>query len=136
MARCAEPYCRNKARKGRSICHKCKSRRYKRDNPFGYYYNSLRNNARARGIEFNLTREEFEAFWRRHPEEWEAKKRDDVSRWEIDRKDNRKGYEAGNLQLLTKRKNVIKYHEHDKFMMQDDWFETHKPEPENSEAPF
>ncbi len=134
MARCAVSHCRNQARKGRSICHKCKSRKYKRENPFGYYYNSLRNNARARGIEFNLTRAEFEAFWKRHPKKWAAKKRDEVSRWEIDRKDNRRGYEAGNLQLLTKRKNVKKYYEEDRFMMDVEWVE--KTKPKNTEAPF
>jgi len=52
---CVNSFCRNNHSKGRNICDKCISRRAKKNNPMGYRFNALRNNAKRRGKEFTLT---------------------------------------------------------------------------------
>ena len=102
------------------MCRNCARMAYKRAHPMRYAFMYHRASARRRGIPWALSFEDFSAFWLSHPEAWEAK----VSRLlssdsnkmrhnaadilEIDRIDPDKGYGAGNIQLATKRVNVIR----------------------------
>ncbi len=133
--KCNTPYCRNKTRRNRPICPKCRSRKYKDEHPFKYHYNALRNNARRRGHEFDLSFEDYKAKWMEHPEKWATKLvPGNECHWEMDRKDPRLGYTKNNVQIIEKRMNVLKYHHYDKFILEIDWQETHKPA--ENEAPF
>ena len=99
-----------------------------------YYYNSHKQNAKRRGIPFNLSYQEWRLFWNRHPKQWIEKISDQVN-WEIDRLDINRGYELNNIQLLEKYKNVQKWYEEDQFKITAKW---HPKAPCNqtTEAPF
>jgi hypothetical protein len=60
--RCKTPGCRNKRALHRSVCHKCASRKYRENNPMRASYQHLKDNAKRRGIYFDLTFEEFVQF--------------------------------------------------------------------------
>lgn len=120
--KCETAYCRGTPRKYRRKCEKCRKREYARRHPFRYHYNALRGNARRRGKNFDLTFDEFKALWLEHPEKWAVKKRPGVEcPWQMDRIDNTKGYTAGNIQIIEKRKNILKYHRHDRHQIEVYW---------------
>ena len=117
--KCQTKYCRNTAAKGRKHCHKCRSQLYKRNNPFGYYYNKLKQRAKERGIPFKISKKHFKNLWLKKKKKWEEKKAPDtISTWEIDRKDVTRGYVPGNLQIIHKRKNILKYWKEDRFVVE------------------
>jgi hypothetical protein len=63
--RCAVHGCRSRVASGTSngrLCRRCREHRYKALHPYTYHLNKLRNNARRRGIAFDLTLEEFTMF--------------------------------------------------------------------------
>lgn len=122
--KCKTKYCRNDARPGGTECPKCASRRYAREHPFRYHYNALKQNAKRRGKPFDLSFAEFKQIWLEHPEKWAEKKRwGHECPWQMDRKDNTKGYTASNIEIISKSKNVIKYHRSDRFHMEVYWAE-------------
>lgn len=104
--KCKTKWCRNDRAKGRTICHKCHSRNFKQRNPDAYYFNALRNNARRRGKEFNLTLEEFRSFCQ--VTDYLALKGKTKFDMSVDRIDNNKGYHLENMQVLTLSENGIK----------------------------
>lgn len=104
--KCKTKWCRNDRAPGRAICYKCKGGQWKQNNPDAYYFNALRNNARRRGKEFNLTLEQFRTFCKKTDYlSVKGKTKFDMS---IDRIDNRLGYELPNMQILTLSENGIK----------------------------
>lgn len=104
--KCKTKYCRNDAAKHRTICEKCKSRLLKERHPITYHFNALRNNAKRRGKEFNLTIEEFKEFCKKTGYmELKGKNGSDLS---IDRRENRKGYVMNNIQAITLSENTVK----------------------------
>lgn len=125
--KCLTPRCRavpptdpHKAGWRAGLCRNCAKMAYKRAHTMRYAFSYHRASARRRGIVWALSFEEFSAFWMSHPEAWEAKRNrllsSDTNKMrhnaadilEIDRKDANKGYEPGNIQLVTKRINVIR----------------------------
>lgn len=133
--KCETKFCRNSAAKGRRVCYKCRSRQWKEKYPFRYHFNALRNNARRRGIPFDLSFDVYRALYRDHPIASKDKLLSDTNaRYEIDRIDVRKGYTDTNVQLIEKQRNIQKYHEFDKFILEVNW----QPKAELSvgEAPF
>ncbi|MBO6572118.1 MAG: hypothetical protein JJ958_06685 [Balneola sp.] len=95
----------------------------------------MRNNARRRGIPFDLSFDVYRALYRDHPIASKDKLLSDTNaRYEIDRIDVRKGYTDTNVQLIEKQRNIQKYHEFDKFILEVNW----QPKAELSvgEAPF
>lgn len=82
-------------------------RNWRKNNPEKYCYQTLRNNAKRRGKEFDLTFDQFLNF---------ATKTDYIlgkgrtrESFHIDRIDETKGYTLNNIQVLTNSENVKKY---------------------------
>ena len=73
-----------------------------------YAYKQLRNDARRRGKEFRLTREEYEAFALKSG--YAMYKGRGAYFLSIDRKDPAKGYSADNIRAITKRANSARVH--------------------------
>jgi len=106
--KCSTPYCRNTAVPGRTICHKCRSRKYKKQHPDVYFFNALRNNARRRNKLFTLTLDQFRDFCNRTG--YLDKKGKNGYDMSIDRKISSKGYTADNIQVLSLSDNTKKEH--------------------------
>lgn len=109
--KCATPYCKRAAYKRPdgnrdNLCCRCNARRWKASNPFAYFFNALRNNARRRGKEFTLTLDEYRDFAIREglfsPAGTKYPNRS------IDRIDQSRGYHLDNIQVLTISENVRK----------------------------
>ena len=89
-----------------AVCHKCRCRRYRANNPIKYAYESIKDSAKKRSISFTISLEDFT--------DWcnATGYADNKGKYRLtnhcDRIDATKGYEVGNLQLLTERENVQK----------------------------
>lgn len=118
---CETPYCRNDP-KGRKHCSTCRYRKWRKENPFKYHYNNLRNRARQRGKVFNLALEQFKLIWLCEPEKWEEKLAESECQWQMDRIQESGHYEFNNIQILSKSRNIHKYLDHKRqFHMKVDW---------------
>ncbi len=106
MKKCNTPNCRNKAAKGRTICYKCKTRKHREKNPVKAAYDALKHNAKRRGKVFTITFADFKKFCRKT--KYMAGRGRMKDSFSIDRIDPAKGYEPGNLQLLTISENSSK----------------------------
>ena len=71
-----------------------------------YFYTKLKANAKQRGKEFTLTKEEFEAFC--NETKYLELKGKSADSYTIDRIDASKGYSIDNIQILTLRANGLK----------------------------
>ena len=107
--KCAVLGCTNKA-KGK-LCSTCTCRKSRLADPVRYAFNNLKNRAKQRGVLFTITLDQFR--------EWCTKVtyigfagRSSES-YTIDRKHNDVGYHIDNIQVLTKRDNIIKYFSYD-----------------------
>jgi hypothetical protein len=60
--RCDVHGCRSHPAPGRRFCRRCREARYRLFHPYTYSLNKLRNNARRRGHDFDLTLEEWVMF--------------------------------------------------------------------------
>ena len=96
---CQVKYCSNGTRDNSQICHKCHSREYRANNPEKYAYKNLKVSARIRNIPVTISFEQFKEFIdgtdymkRRGPRNHHL---------QVDRIDAAKGYELGNIQLVT-----------------------------------
>jgi hypothetical protein len=103
---CICQFCNNKSAKNRKICHKHISDKFKEDNPVKYVFKVTKNNAKRRGISFNITFEEFSAWC----EEYDYIKLKGIYKnsMTIDRKRNDVGYTYENMQPMTNSNNVRK----------------------------
>ena len=89
---------KNKAKK-KGFCHRHHHVNQKQNNPIGYTYSLLKGNAKRRNKIFTLTLIEFTEFC--DETNYIALKGKTKNKASIDRKDNSKGYEAGNLRILS-----------------------------------
>lgn len=104
--RCKTPHCRRQPAKGRNECHKCRSVKYRERNPLVFLYHNTKSHAKARGIGFLLTREQFEAFCIETG--YHLTKGRTAESMSLDRIRGDLPYQAGNLQLKTVSANSIK----------------------------
>lgn len=102
---CATEFCRNKADRGR-YCYKCISRKRRAKNPMRAAYENLRQNAKRREKEFDLTFEQFSNFAIKY-DYLKGKGRRGES-YSIDRIDNSKGYTLSNIRVITLSENSKK----------------------------
>jgi hypothetical protein len=95
------------AAKGK-MCSTCRARHWRIEHPMKYAYNNIKNRAKQREIEFNLTFEEFKQFCLK-TNYIERKKRasDGLT---IDRINESKGYTFENIQVLNLITNIKKYY--------------------------
>lgn len=111
---CKTKYCRNQAAKHRSICHACKSKKYKQSHPIEYAFNTLRLNARRRNKSFSLSIDDFRKFC--YETDLLIKRGRKATSYHIDRIKNELGYEISNIQPLTCSENVKKEHNRRKLL--------------------
>jgi len=93
--------------KHKKTCCSCNYKQKKKSNPIRIAYTSLKNHAKERGKDFSLTLNQFKEFCVKS--NYLNCKGIEKFSYHIDRIDERKGYEIGNIQLLTNTENVIKY---------------------------
>lgn len=109
---CVAHGCRNKHSSQDRFCSKHSKRYQKYKNPYKYTFYQKKYRAKERGITWNLTLEEFIEFCEEtNYMELKGKTAEAAS---IDRKDPLKGYEKGNLQILSLTANSRKMHEDNK----------------------
>lgn len=113
--RCATKYCKRKTN-GSKLCSTCRARKWRERNPVKYCYSNLKSNSKRRGIEFELTYEEFVQFC--YATNYIAGKGRTKTSYSIDRIDNTKGYTLDNIRILTVSENARKG---DKNLVYD-WF--------------
>lgn len=109
ITKCSTKRCYNVATKN-GICHKCWSRQYRKENPVKAAYYNLKENAKRRGKEFDLTLAQFEAFAVKTG--YMKKKGIWADSFHIDRIDEQRGYTIDNIQVITNTQNVRKYLEY------------------------
>ncbi len=123
LLQCVEPECRKDRKNMYRHCSMHVAMRFRQRNPITYKYNNLKTNAKKRGKSFTLTLRFFRLFcWASDYNENSGRLANDYS---IDRIDNARGYERGNIQVLTGAENSEKYHHHDKV---PEWMEASEEE--------
>lgn len=133
--KCTTKRCPRPQQKG-LYCYRCAHRNYKAKYPYHYYYYQARSNAKRRGIPFLLSLAQFKSIWQAHPKAWKEKLEGNTYRtWTLDRVDNNLPYQLDNIQVLTLHANVIKYHYHDKFVVEKSWRKPSKPSSDQ-DCPF
>lgn len=99
-SKCEIKYCRNvpvKSAKSRQ-CARCKMKKHRKENPYTYFLNKLRNNAKRRGHECAITIEEFKIFC---DETGYLETRGRMSGcMSIDRINQDEGYHFDNIQIM------------------------------------
>ena len=106
---CVAHGCGNDHAKKNRFCPKHAHRFQKYRNPYNYTFNQKKNRAKERGTEWKLTLEEFIEFCEAN--NYMNEKGRTANAASIDRKNAKKGYEKGNLQILTLAENTAKMHE-------------------------
>lgn len=107
--RCAIRFCSNKA-KG-LMCSTCRSRKTRAADPVKYAFYNLRNHAKARGILFTITLDQFREWC--HKVKYIGFSGRKAESYTIDRIHEDLGYHADNIQVLTRSDNVKKYFSYD-----------------------
>jgi len=105
---CITSFCHRDPPVGQSRCCTCASRMWRANNPLKYAYYNLKNRAKQRGHEFTITVEDLRAVINgSNYLETHGRMRDCAS---IDRIDEFRGYEPGNLRVLTVSENARRAH--------------------------
>ena len=111
---CLEKHCRRKARKQRTRCNTCASRRWRAANPIHYLWINLRHHAKQRGHAFTITRAEWAAFCKRT--KYHEEKGRDPDSLTVERKNENQGYHFWNITVLrhaeNRRRSYVKYFAH------------------------
>lgn len=105
---CAALNCRHKTnqRNHEKYCPKHKAKQWKFKNPAKYNFGKLRYAAKVRGIICTITFDEWLLFW--HENRLAELRGRSAEALTVDRIKSSLGYEAGNIQVLTNRKNASK----------------------------
>lgn len=96
--KCQTKHCSRTATKGK-FCSCCDSRNYRKKNPIRCAFINLRFNSKRRGVEFDLTLDQFAEFC--HATDYIAGRGRPAASYSIDRIDNSKGYTIDNIQILS-----------------------------------
>lgn len=98
----------------RNYCSTCRNKRWDKNNPIRRTYRDIKSSAVRRNKSFTVTYEYFEA-WVIENRYMELKGTGSHD-YTIDRIDDTKGYEPGNLQILTNRDNVLKQRDREQYL--------------------
>ena len=101
--RCITPFCRRQAREDRHYCCTCRDRVWRRNHPLRYLFKNLKGHAKARGITFRLTYDEWVEFCTKTGYHETVGREANSST--VDRIDPRFGYHADNIRCLTHSEN-------------------------------
>lgn len=132
---CAVHGCRKPRGKGKGkFCCKCAQRIYRAKHPIKAAYQDLKSRARSRGKVFTITLEEFiQIVGLQRYIDHGGRERHMLH---LDRIDDTKGYEVGNIQILTNGENRAKQTEemrHRRGLAQNP---NYKPPAKDEEEPF
>jgi hypothetical protein len=105
---CVAYACKNKHSVRDRFCSKHSKRYQKHANPYNYVYGQKKFRALERGIKWNISLDEFIDFCEKT--NYLALKGKSADSASIDRIDPNKGYEVGNIQILTLSENTKKMH--------------------------
>lgn len=99
--KCARKFCRHTVCRHHhnTTCSRCRARDYAERYPLHRRYYQLKFRAKERGVPFHLSRDYFLEFCAAHGYEGRGGKK--ANSPSIDRIDAAKGYQPGNLQILT-----------------------------------
>lgn len=89
-------------------CRTCITKRYKSKYPLKYKLQTLKDNAKRRGIFFAISYDEFVTFVNENIDKFDLRGRTKMS-FHIDRIDETRGYTIDNIQLITNIDNVKKW---------------------------
>lgn len=119
---CRVKNCRNKRPKQKTLCYKHRHERRKETDPIGYWYEVHKNNAKRRGKEYTLTKDQFASFVK--STDYIKLKGKGKHNLCIDRRDNEHGYHVWNIRAITLRDNSIKRNYVDYYTRQEtEWYE-------------
>lgn len=90
------------------VCNKCRTKRWKLNNPLRAAFCDVRASALKRRIPFLISFEEFQGFL--EGTDYLERKGKCLGDLHLDRIDAQRGYEIGNLQILTALENLHKQH--------------------------
>ena len=107
-------YCPNIIKSRGAVCSTCRSRVSRLNNPVRYAYLKLKDSAKRRNIVFAITLDWFKVFCK--DTGYMERKGKMFNKYTVDRIKNDKGYEPGNLQLLTLSENSYKYQTADRYV--------------------
>lgn len=110
---CPVRFCRKCSRKAGRLCHMHDVRAWRKRNPTRAAYNTLRDHAKGRGLEFSITFEDFQQIC--EATGYSLKKGISPNALSMDRRDFRKGYVPGNIRVTTVSINSAKG-THEKFI--------------------
>lgn len=105
MKKCATKYCKNKTEW--THCSTCRSRKSREVDPVRYAFNTLKANAKRRGLAFSLTIDQFREFCIKT--KFIAGKGRSSDSYTIDRIYNNVGYHIDNIQVMKNGDNVRRY---------------------------
>ncbi len=117
---CSALYCRRKPEREHRLCSVCRSRQYRSNNSIKYAFHNLKRHAKQRGIRFQLTYPEFEAFCKRTG--YHDKRGKSPEAMTVDRIKADQGYHINNIEMITMSENTSKNH--------------HTDHPKQSNMPF
>jgi hypothetical protein len=117
---CRVDDCNNVRPKGRTICHKCRSRQYKEDHPFRYFYNSHKHNAQDRHLKWTITFAQFRQLWL-DSGHWKDKLNGEP--WSINRININRGYHIDNVEITPVVLNVQLFWEEQRWEVDFRWRE-------------
>lgn len=104
--KCGNLICESLLKRSGRICATCGSKRFKEEHLIKYTFNKIKQRAKARGISFKLTHEQFEKFCYNY--KYIQKKGKEKDSYSIDRIDYSKGYVLGNVRAITLSENSKK----------------------------
>jgi len=112
MKQCKSVGCFKPAAKDRNECNTCRSKRWIAKNRIRFTWHMIKKSAKRRNIIFFISYKYFEKLILKSGYiKSSGRLKDSLT---VDRIDNEKGYIYGNLQVITKSENSIKYHHIDK----------------------
>lgn len=106
--KCPVKYCHNLSRPDRALCYKHTQQLFCLKHPEAAILHRARGHAKARGIPFNLTKNEFMEICRTSGFDFNTRPSAYRDYPSIDRIDPTKPYERGNVQIITVSANAIK----------------------------
>jgi hypothetical protein len=120
---CKTPGCEGKCLSDRDECSKCKSRKYRKNNPLMAYYHSLKSKAKHRGRVFDITYSE----WCRWCEEtgYMELKGQGSEDMTIDCHEASLGYTYNNMRMISQHDNCVKGQVEKSMLHQknEEWYE-------------
>lgn len=103
---CRVSYCRKDRAPHRTICYKCNMQLFRARNPMRATWNNLKGKSKQRRIKFTLTFEQFRSIC--EATGYMQGKGHNGTDLSLDRMDPNKGYEMGNIQVVTISENSSK----------------------------